>query len=100
MSEEKHSRSDSARRAHCGNPVARSPLLRKGGAHERSTGGKRHLARLSTYDAIEEWLEMQEAEAPEVREKGSGSAPFFMSAVDAFRQRHPETLFTSGVSAR
>jgi hypothetical protein len=28
------------------NPVARSPLLRKGGVHEKSTGAKRRAARM------------------------------------------------------
>lgn len=30
------------------NPVARSPLLGKGGAHAKSTGGKRRLAKVET----------------------------------------------------
>ena len=28
------------------NPVARSPLLRKGGVHEKSTGARRRAARI------------------------------------------------------
>jgi len=37
------------------NPVARSPLLRKGGAHVKSKTGQRVRARLTTYDAYNEW---------------------------------------------
>jgi len=29
------------------NPVARSPLLRKGGAHDKSTGAKRRAAKMA-----------------------------------------------------
>ncbi len=39
------------------NPVARSPLLRKGGAHVKSKTGQRLNARLATHAAIEEWLD-------------------------------------------
>lgn len=42
------------------NPVARSPLLRKGGPHTRSKTGQRVNARLSTRDAMDEWLEEYE----------------------------------------
>jgi hypothetical protein len=59
-----------------GNPVARSPLLRKGGPHERSASGQRARQRLSTGDAIEEWLAEREAEQYAEDEKGSGSSPF------------------------
>lgn len=58
------------------NPVARSPLLRKGGPHERSTGGKRRRARLLIHDAIEEWLETEEAQERWERETGSCGSPF------------------------
>ena len=56
------------------NSVARSPLLRKGGPHETSTGGKRHRGRLLTHEAIEEWLELEETW--EERETGSHGSPF------------------------
>lgn len=39
------------------NPVALSPLLRKGGAHVRSKTGLRHSAKLSTADAVDDWLD-------------------------------------------
>jgi hypothetical protein len=60
-----------------GNPVARSPLLRKGGVHERSASGKRQRAKLSTYDALEEWLETRDDESSDEMEKGSFGSPFF-----------------------
>jgi hypothetical protein len=59
-----------------GNPVARSPLLRKGGVHERSASGKRQRAKLSTYDALEEWLETRDDESSDEMEKGSFGSPF------------------------
>ena len=39
------------------NPIARSPLLRKGGAHVKSKTGQRVRARLTTQNAIDEWQE-------------------------------------------
>lgn len=42
------------------NPVARSPLLRKGGAHVESKTGQRVRARLATNTAIDEWLDERE----------------------------------------
>lgn len=39
------------------NPVARSPLLRKGGPHIESKTGQRVQTRLSTHSAIDEWLD-------------------------------------------
>ena len=39
------------------NPVAQSPLLRKGGPHVKSKTGQRVQARLSTNSAVDEWLE-------------------------------------------
>lgn len=38
------------------NPVARSPILRKGGPHTKSKTGQRVKARLSTTDALDEWF--------------------------------------------
>jgi hypothetical protein len=69
-----------------GNPVARSPLLRKGGEHERAASGKRQRAKLSTYDALEEWLEMQDDVTSEEADKGSFGSPFFASG---FYAREP-----------
>lgn len=42
------------------NPVAQSPLLRKGGPHVKSKTGQRVQARLSTNSPIDEWLEEDE----------------------------------------
>jgi hypothetical protein len=36
------------------NPVARSPLLHKGGVHEKSTGAKRRHARMSLQRQLRE----------------------------------------------
>lgn len=38
------------------NPIARSPLLRKGGVHIRSKSGQRMRNKLSTRSALNEWL--------------------------------------------
>lgn len=35
------------------NPVARSPLLRKGGPHVKSKSGQRFQARIATYKAYD-----------------------------------------------
>jgi len=37
------------------NPVAASPLLRKGGVHERSRSGQRQIDKQVTSTALEEW---------------------------------------------
>ena len=42
------------------NWVARSPLLKKGGVHERAQSGSRALARRALDDAIDDWYEEQE----------------------------------------
>ena len=39
------------------NPVACSPLLRKGGPHIKSKTGQRVRTRLSTHSAVDEWLD-------------------------------------------
>ena len=39
------------------NPVALSPLLRKGGAHVKSKTGQRVRTRLATQNAIDDWWE-------------------------------------------
>jgi hypothetical protein len=61
-----------------GNPVARSPLLRKGGVHESSASGKRQRVRLSTQDAIGEWLETRDDELQDEMETGSFGSPFYL----------------------
>jgi len=39
------------------NPVAASPLLRKGGVHQRPRSGERRLARQRLDQAVDEWWE-------------------------------------------
>lgn len=39
------------------NPVARSPLLRKGGAHQRSASSGRFTTRRDLDDALDDWVE-------------------------------------------
>lgn len=59
------------------NPVARSPLLRKGGVHSQTTTGQRVRNRLQTQSAIDEWLEDIEDEAiTQTKVKGSNSSPY------------------------
>jgi hypothetical protein len=78
MTDSNRSRRGNHGRLHAvGNPVARSPLLRKGGVHKKNTSGKRQRARLSTSDAIEEWLEMRDDEMSEACEIGSSGSLYF-----------------------
>ncbi len=62
------------------NPVAASPLLRKGGVHIQSRTGQRVRNRLQTQSAIDEWLEESE-ELSITRNKGKGSkgSPYLYS---------------------
>jgi len=58
------------------NPVAQSPLLRKGGAHVKSKTGQRVRARLSTGSAIDEWLDDLEDDGHnKEQENGEQSLP-------------------------
>ncbi len=60
------------------NPVAQSPLLRKGGPHEKSKTGRRVRARLSTNSAVDEWLdELEEDTLGQEQEDGGANAPPF-----------------------
>jgi len=43
------------------NPVARSPLLRKGGVHEKSVGAKRRQARMALQKQLRESGEADES---------------------------------------
>ncbi len=63
------------------NPVAGSPLLRKGGPHVKSRTGQRVRARLLTNSAIDEWLEaLEEDRNCGEQEKGERKLPdFFVS---------------------
>ncbi len=59
------------------NPVAQSPLLRKGGPHVKSKTGQRVRARISTNSAVDEWLE--EDNHNQEQENGEQMLPdFFM----------------------
>lgn len=54
------------------NPVAQSPLLRKGGPHVKSKTGERVRAKLSANSAIDDWLEeREESEQSDKWEQGS-----------------------------
>lgn len=43
-----------------GNPVARSPLLRKGGAHQRERSGERQQSQQQLDSLLDEWYEDQQ----------------------------------------
>ncbi len=62
------------------NPVAQSPLLRKGGPHVKSKTGQRVRARLSTNSVVDEWLEeLEEDKHNQEQENGEQMLPgFFM----------------------
>ena len=53
------------------NPVALSPLLKKGGAHQKSKSGQRAQARQSLSHALDEWMEETHLE----RIEGEQSSP-------------------------
>ena len=44
------------------NPVARSPLMKKGGVHEKSKTAKRRQSRQTVNDQLEHWREEVEFE--------------------------------------
>ena len=44
------------------NPVARSPLLRKGGVHEKNTSAKRQQQKLNDNRLLDDWREELEFE--------------------------------------
>lgn len=56
------------------NYVARSPLMRKGGAHIESKTGKRVRERLAVEDALEEWFD-EDTDNYKEDEKGEQLAP-------------------------
>ncbi len=59
------------------NPVARSPLLRKGGVHSQSKTGQRVNNRLQTQSAIDDWLdEIEDQALTENNEEGSNGSPY------------------------
>ena len=60
------------------NPVAQSPLLRKGGPHVKSKTGQRVQARLSTNSAIDEWLNaLEDNNQNQEHENGEQMLPDF-----------------------
>ncbi len=61
------------------NPVAASPLLRKGGVHIQSRTGQRVRYRLQTQSAIDEWLEELEDSITRNKGKGSKGSPYLYS---------------------
>ena len=67
------------RKSRLRNPIACSPLMRKGGAHAESKTGQRVRQRLSTYNAVNEWT--QEVEVAKLEgENGGKRSPIFFSA--------------------
>jgi len=59
------------------NPVARSPLLHKGGVHVQSKTGQRARQRMNISSAIDEWQdEISDDSTPQNDEKGSEGSPF------------------------
>ncbi len=58
------------------NPVAQSPLLRKGGVHTESKTGQRVRDRMKVSSAIDEWLEEIEDKLDQSKNEGSNGSPF------------------------
>ena len=52
------------------NPVARSPLMRRGGAHQRSRTAERQQSRAQTSELAEDWREELEFEREVLEERG------------------------------
>ncbi len=69
------------------NPVARSPLLRKGGPHIKSKTGQRVRTRLSTNSAIDEWFDEFEDDNEKEENKGSIGSPFLFMPTQNLRKR-------------
>lgn len=64
------------------NPVAQSPLLRKGGAHVKSKTGQRVRFRLSTNDAVDDWLdELEDERQNQEKENGEQMLPDFFGVL-------------------
>lgn len=64
-----------AKRPFYRNPVAQSPLLRKGGVHQVSKSGQRAQARTSLSNALDEWME--EVELVKAEKEGELCSPSF-----------------------
>lgn len=64
------------------NPVARSPLLRKGGAHVKSKTGQRVRSRLSTNEVVDDWLdELEDERQNQEKENGEQMLPDFFGVL-------------------
>ena len=77
------------------NPVARSPLLRKGGPHVKSKTGQRVRSRLSTYSAIDEWREeLGENNRAQEQENGEHTLPdFFATTRKCLTDKMPKVSY-------
>lgn len=71
-------------RQHHRNPVARSPLLRKGGVHTVSKTGQRHHSRLNTQQRVDEWHEQQQEE----KQNGEPRLPVLFSNIAPTNTQH------------
>lgn len=61
------------------NPVARSPILRKGGAHVQPKSGQRACGRRELESLLDEWLDQDtECESQGGKNKGSKCSPDFL----------------------
>ncbi len=63
------------------NPVAQSPLLRKGGVHTESKTGRRVRDRIKLASAIDEWLDETEGQLDQGNNEGSSGSPFLWVCV-------------------
>lgn len=61
------------------NPVAQSPLLRKGGAHTQSRTGQRVRSRVSVSSAIEDWQNEIEVNDSLNTNKESENSPYLIA---------------------
>jgi len=73
------------------NPVARSPLLRKGGVHSPSKTGQRVRNRLNTHNAIEEWLDENDNDDTQQKQNGEQLLPVPLSITA--QTHHPATSY-------
>ena len=61
-----------SRNSRARNPVARSPLLHKGGAHTKSRSSERFDLRIDLEDALSDWYEENE---PNITQKTNSEEP-------------------------
>lgn len=60
------------------NPIVRSPLLRKGGVHQRPRSGERQRDDHTLREELEQWEEQRKQQ-----EEGPETAPFFVRVIQA-----------------